>query len=598
MNKLLFGDNLNWLRDREKFPDASVDLIYLDPPFNSKRDYNLLFKSPKGEDSEAQIEAFEDTWHWNQQAEREFDEIHSQGKTEVTDMMRALRGFLGENDMMAYLTMMANRLLELQRVLKPTGSLYLHCDPTASHYLKIVLDGVFGKENFRNEIIWRRTGSHNSAKRYGPIHDTIFFYTKSEKFVWNKVFRPYLKGHIETYFKKEDARGKYWSNALTGAGKRNKESGKPWRGFNPTAKGRHWAIPGDIAEELGIEDLPLLEKLDAMHEAGYINVPENSDSMPEYRQYLHSSKGMALQDIWAYQPHTNGCLFGTDDCIDQDVKWIGKRGDKERLGYETQKPISLLERIISASSNEGDVVLDPFCGCGTAVHAAQKLNREWIGIDITCLAISLIEDRLKKAFPEDSGTDGQRRLKYEIDGLPTDLESARNLASRGHLGKYQFQWWAVKWLVGAQPYQDKKKGADTGIDGIKYFTIYEAAAKVNPHKKTPPTKKTEKIIVSVKGGENVSPTMVKDLIATVARESAEIGLFITLAKPTTAMVKEAASAGIYKTPSGKKYDRIQLLTVEGLMNKTQRAEHPDYEPDVNYKAAKAESNAEQKGLTL
>ena len=243
MKKLFYGDNLHVLRDY--IQDESVDLIYLDPPFNSKRDYNLLFKTPKKpaktsskvltveepqqEYGDAQITAFEDTWHWAQQAEDEFKEILKSDNTDVAELMQALRAFLKENDMMAYLTMMCNRLLELHRVLKSTGSLYLHCDPTASHYLKIVLDGVFGKESFRSEIIWRRTGSHNSAKRYGPIHDVIFFYTKSKTFTWNRIFSAYLKGHVETYFKKHDDRGKYWSNALTGAGTRNGESGKPWR---------------------------------------------------------------------------------------------------------------------------------------------------------------------------------------------------------------------------------------------------------------------------------------------------------------------------------------------------------------------------------
>ena len=566
MNKLFFGDNLNWLRDAKEFPDASVDLVYLDPPFNSKRDYNLLFKSPKGQESEAQIEAFEDTWHWNQQAEREFDEILNQEKTEVAGMMRALRDFLGENDLMAYLTMMANRLLELHRVLKPTGSLYLHCDPTASHYLKIVLDGVFGKENFESEIIWKRYGSHNDAKTYGAVHDTILFYPKSKDFTFNKQYDEHSDEYVEERFRFADPDGRKWAEQNLSS-----PNPRPNLTYPFTAKnGTTYQPPKN-----GWKCTP--ERMQQLDDENRLHYPAKEDGRLRLKSYLDELPGQPIQDVWV------------------DLSAIGG-SSPERLGYPTQKPLTLLERIIASSSNEGNVVLDPFCGCGTAVHAAQKLKRQWIGIDITCLAISLIEDRLKKAFPEDSGTEGQERLQYKIDGLPNDLESARNLASRGHDGKYQFQWWAVKWLVGAQPYQDKKKGADTGIDGIKFFTIYEPTAKVSPHKKTPPAKKTGKVIVSVKGGENVGPAMVKDLIATVSRENAEIGLFVTLAKPTPAMVKEAASAGIYTTPTGKKYDRIQLLTVEGLMNKTQRAEHPDYEPDVNYKAAKAEPNVKQQPL--
>lgn len=567
MNRLFYGDNLQVLREHIK--DESVDLIYLDPPFNSKRDYNLLFKSPKGHESEAQITAFEDSWHWGEQAAREFEQLLHQPNTSVAEMMHALRRFLGENDMMAYLTMMANRLLELHRVLTPRGSLYLHCDPTASHYLRVVLDGVFGKENMRNEIIWRRTGAHNSARRYGPVHDTIFFYSKSKDFRWNRVFRPYLKGHVETYFKKEDARGRYWSNALTGAGTRNGESGKPWRGFNPTAKGRHWAIPGIIAEELGIEDLELLEKLDAMHEAGFINIPENPDSMPEYRQYLHTSKGVSLQDVWAYQPHTAGCVFGSEECIDQDVRWIGKRGDSERLGYETQKPVGLLARIIDASSKEGDTVLDPFCGCGTAVHAAQKAGRQWIGIDITHLAISLIEKRLKDAFGG--------KCVFEVHGTPKDLDAARDLAMRD---KYQFQWWAVS-LVEAQPYQGKKKGADGGIDGIKYFHDIDKAG-------------ARKIVISVKGG-GLKADDVRALSHVREREKAEIALFICLDAPTRGMIKDATSAGFYKSANGKEYSRIQLLTIQGLLDRKQRAEHPDYQPGLTFKKAEAENAVKAQG---
>lgn len=578
MNKLYYGDNLEVLR--EQIAPESVDLIYLDPPFNSKRDYNLLFKSPKGMESEAQIEAFEDTWHWNTQAEREFAELLHQANTDVANMMRALRSFLGENDMMAYLTMMANRLLQLHRVLKATGSLYLHCDPTASHYLKIVLDGVFGKTNMRNEIIWRRTGAHNSAKRYGPIHDTIFFYSKSASFCWNRVFRPYLKGHVDTYFKKRDDRGRYWSNALTGQGTRKGESGKEWRGFNPTLKGRHWAVPGIIAEELGIEDLPLLEKLDAMLEAGFINMPTSPGGLPEYRQYLHTSKGVPLQDIWAYQPHTKGTLYESDECIDEDVKWIGKRGDPERLGYDTQKPIGLLARILSASSNEGDVILDPFCGCGTAIHAAQKLGRQWIGIDITHLAINVVEYRLKKAFPNPVG-DGPKRLDYKVIGTPEDLEGARDLALRSeHDGRYQFQYWAVS-RVDAQAAQSKKKGADRGVDGIKFFRDLDG--------------KDHKVVVSVKSGK-LKPDDIRALNHVRERDAADIGLLISLERPTRGMKTDAAAAGFYESPNGKKYPRVQLLTIEGLLANEERAEHPDYEPGMNFKKAKAESDAQQQSL--
>jgi DNA modification methylase len=501
MNQLFYGDNLQILR--EHIADESVDLIYLDPPFNSKRDYNLLFKSPKGLESEAQIEAFEDTWHWNEQAEREYDEIVHGENTDLAQMLQALRSFLGENDMMAYLTMMANRLLELYRVLKSTGSLYLHCDPTASHYLKIVLDGVFGKENFLNEIIWYKNSGGIGRTSFSKRHDTLLLYTKTENYFYDGKaigeLREQEKGTFGGYFGKDP-------------------DGREYR---------------------------------EVRKAGKI-----------YKYYMDEPRNP--EDVW-------------------EIPQIPERDKTERLGYPTQKPEALLERVIKASSKKGDCVLDPFCGCGTAVHVAQKLERNWIGIDITCLAISLIEDRLKKAFPEDAGVEGQKRLKYEVVGLPKDLESARDLASRGQHGKYQFQWWVVKWLLGAQPFQGRKKGADTGIDGLKFFRDIDQ-------------KDVRKIVVSVKGGENLKADDIRSIMAVREREGADIALFISLEEPTRGMIKDAVSAGLYESPNGKKFQRVQLLTVEGLLNKTQRAEHPDYEPDLNFKKARTENNAAQKNF--
>jgi len=551
MNQLYYGDNLDVLR--ESIATESVDLIYLDPPFNSKRDYNLLFKSPKGQASEAQIEAFEDTWHWNEQAEREFDELLHQANTDVSQMMKALRDFLGQNDMMAYLTMMANRLLEIHRVLKPTGSVYLHCDPTASHYLKVVLDGVFGKERFLNEIVWKRTSAHSSAKRYGPVHDILFYYSKSETRTWNQQYASYASEYLETTFNNRDADGRQWkSTDLTGDGVRRGESGKPWREIDVTTKNRHWAVPHDAIPGMDLSNQDVITRLDTLDESGYIHWPTKKSGVPRLKQYADEMPGLAMQSVWT------------------DIPPIGAQS-AERMGYPTQKPLALLERIIQASSNEGDVVLDPFCGCGTAVDAVQKLKRKWIGIDITHLAISLIEKRLKDRYGA--------KCKFEVHGTPKDIEAARDLARRD---KYQFRWWAVS-LVEAQPFQGKKKGADTGIDGVKYFHDADKEG-------------ARKIIVSVKGGGHVGPTMVKDLIATIARDGAEIGLFVTLSEPTKAMTAEAAAAGFYESATGKKYPRLQILTIEGLLSGRERAEHPDQLPDLNFKKAKAEQSSKQEEL--
>jgi site-specific DNA-methyltransferase (adenine-specific) len=547
MNQLYYGDNLQVLRHHIR--DESVDLIYLDPPFNSKRDYNLLFKSPKGAKSEAQIEAFEDTWHWSTEVtEREYDEVLKAPNSDVGKMMKALVEFIGRNDMTAYLVMMANRLLELHRVLKPTGSLYLHCDPVASHYLKIVLDAVFGKEQFRSEIIWKRTSAHSNVYRaYGDVTDTIFFYSKTDGFTWNQLYR---QVDLEQAFPKVDEKGRRWrSENMRNPGVRPNltYSYKASNGitYEPHANG--WTI-----------SLERMKKLDAEER---LHFPTKPGGRLRLKLYADESPGIKLQSLW------------------DDIGAIGSQAS-ERLGYPTQKPLALLERIVAASSNAGDLILDPFCGCGTAVHAAQKLGRKWIGIDITCLAISLIESRLKKAFPEAFGEEGQRRLQYEVIGTPKDLESARDLAQRD---KYQFQWWAVSLVDEAQPWQGKKKGADTGIDGIRYFRDLDR-------------KEVHTILISVKGGENVGPTMVKDLIATLARDKADIGLFITLTAPTKAMVTEAAAAGFYESPNGKKYARLQLFTIEGLLSKRQRPEHPDYEPNTGYKKATAEAHGHQEIL--
>ena len=497
-NALYYGDNLDVLRD--SIASESVDLIYLDPPFNSNANYNVLFRSLAGNKSQSQIEAFEDTWHWGMEAVGAFDQVMRFGNTHAADLLRAMQSFLGESDMMAYLAMMAARLLELHRVLKQTGSLYLHCDPTASHYLKLLLDSIFGPERFQNEIIWKRHSAHSSAKRYGPVHDVVLFYSKGNQFTWTNLRTAYEAEYLSKYYKYDDGNGRlYWRNSLTAAGTRQGSSGQVWRGHDPTAQGSHWKFT--------------TENLDALDAQGKIYWPPGG-GWPQIKRYRDELKGLAVSDVW------------------DDIDKINPAGN-ERLGYPTQKPVALLERVLAASSNPGDVVLDPFCGCGTTIHAAQKLSRQWIGIDVTHLAISLIERRLKDAFPG---------IAFDVHGTPTDLDGARDLARRD---KYQFQWWAVS-LIDAQPYGGKKKGADGGIDGLIYFRS--------------DAKTTERAIVSVKGG-GVSVPMVRDLKGVLDRERAPIGVFLTLEPPTRPMEKEAASAGFY-TLGDRQYPRLQIITIE------------------------------------
>ncbi len=550
MNHLYYGDNLHVLRDRAAFPNASVDLIYLDPPFNSKRDYNLLFKSPKiaaadAAYSAAQIEAFLDTWHWTQAVtEREYEEVLKQKNSDVAQMMKALVGFLGRNDMTAYLVMMANRLLELHRVLKPTGSLYLHCDPTASHYLKIVLDAVFGKEQFRNEIVWKRTHAHGDSRlRLASVKDSLFFYGKSDAHLFQMQHMAYAQTYIEKYYRHTEPDGRRYQLVSLRSPNPRPNLTYEYKGVQPHKNG--WAVSR--------------EKMAQLDKEGRLRFPEKPDQTIREKYYLDEMRGVPLTDLW------------------DDISPINSQA-AERLGYPTQKPLALLERIISISSSEGDVVLDPFCGCGTAVHAAHKLKRQWIGIDITCLAITLIESRLKKAFPNSADPRDPKRLEFQVHGLPKDLESARDLARRD---KYQFQWWAVS-LVEAQPFQGKKKGADTGIDGLKFFHDVDG-------------KEARKIVISVKGG-GLKADDVRSLNHVREREKAEIALFISVTEPTQGMKADAAAAGSYTSANGKKYPRLQLLTIDGLLTGVQRAEHPDYEPDTGYKKARAEAHGEQPKL--
>jgi site-specific DNA-methyltransferase (adenine-specific) len=543
MNHLFYGDNLSVMR--EHIQSETVDLVYLDPPFNSKRDYNLLFKSPAGHESDAQITAFEDSWHWGQQAESEFDELLGQPNTSVAEIMRALRAFLGENDLMAYLTMMASRLLELHRVLKPTGSLYLHCDPAASHYLKIVLDGVFGQESYQNEIVWKRTTTHSDSKTWSRVTDSIFFYTKSSEFVWNTPRDEHSDEYLESKYRHDDGdgRGLYQLDNMTSPNPRPNMM-YPWKGFQYPEKG--WRYSKETMAKLDLE--------------GRVWYPTTKDGdldftkRPRLKRYLEEGTG--------------GGVMGT---VWTDIPPINSQA-QERLGYPTQKPLALLERIIEASSSPNAVVLDPFCGCGTAVHASQKMGRKWIGIDITHLAISLIEKRLKDAFGA--------KCKFEVHGTPKDLDSARDLAARD---KYQFQWWSVS-LVEAQPFGGKKKGADGGIDGLKFFHDVDKAG-------------ARKIVVSVKGGA-LKADDVRALNHVREREKAEIALLVSLNEPTKGMTGDAAAAGFYVSANGRKYPRVQLLTVAGLLSGAQRAEHPDYKPDLTFKRAARESTDTQTALQL
>ena len=507
-NRLYYGDNLAVLR--EHVADESVDLVYLDPPFNSNASYNVLFREKSGEESPAQIRAFTDTWEWTQEAEYAFEHDiigNPAVPSAVKDMITAFRQFIGRNDMMAYLVMMAPRLVELRRVLKPTGSIYLHCDPTASHYIKILMDTIFGQRNFKNEVVWPRTNAHHDAKRYGRIHDVIFYYTKSSRYVWNQIYTPYTSDQIEAnYSHIEEESGRRFRLSDLSAQKPGGDVQYQWNGVYPPS-GRYWAYSK--------------ANMEAFEREGRLYYTRNG--RPFLKQYLDEMPGNPAQDIWADVPFIHG-------------------SSAELLGYKTQKPLSLVERVITSSSNEGDVVLDPFCGCGTAVAAAHKLGRRWLGIDITHLAVALMKNRLKTAFDLDAGAD------YGVIGEPQDAGSARALWEQD---PYQFQFWAVS-LLEAQPQSEQRRGADRGIDGVLYF--------IDGQRRTP-----QKVVIQVKGGRVSSP-QVRDLAGVVEREKAAMGLFISLEPPTRDMRQEAAAAGFYRSDLWQRdYAKIQLRTVAEML---------------------------------
>lgn len=524
-NRLYYGDNLDVLRTHVK--DQTVDLVYLDPPFNSNRNYNVIFgKHLRQANDAAQIEAFGDTWVWTPVTDEQYRDLVNGGlPSEVSNALAAMRTLLTENDAMAYLVNMAPRLVELHRVLKTTGSLYLHCDPTMSHFLKILLDTIFGPEQFKSEIIWKRTGSHGSAKRYGPVHDVILFYSKSNVYTWNQVYGPYDPDYISEKFGKSDERGNFQDISLTGPEVRAGDSGKPWRGVDPTVSGRHWALPGFLSD-LGI--LPpagsVQERLDALDAAGRIYW--TSKGTPRLKFYVEDGKGMPLADVWT------------------DIGAINSQA-AERLGYPTQKPIALMERIVSASSNEGDVVLDPFCGCGTTIDAAQRLNRQWTGIDVTYISIDLIQKRLKDRFGE--AVDDT----YVVAGIPRDKAAALALFSKS---PFDFERWAVS-LVGGQPNQ--KQVGDRGVDGVARFPLGD------PNRQS---RQIGQILISVKGGKSIGPAFVRDLLGTVNTQNAELGLLVTMAEPTRGILDAVNHAGTYRHPSnGEIYPKVQVITVSDLL---------------------------------
>jgi site-specific DNA-methyltransferase (adenine-specific) len=514
MNRLYFGDNLDILR--RYVADASVDLVYLDPPFNSDAKYNVLFETPDSAKGAAQAEAFRDTWTWGEEAARSLDEIMTQIRGGTARFIDALRSALGHSDMMAYLVMMAVRLHELRRVLKDDGSLYLHCDPTASHYLKIILDGIFGPQNFRSEIIWKRTNARGTVGKWPRLHDVLLHYTASDKFYFDPVrVKADERKLPHTLITGPDGL-KYQTYELTAPGTtKTGPSGLPWRGYDPSKYGRHWAnthATMDAWDSAGLMHWPARNGFPRRRAATPFN--------PELRQVV-------VGDVW------------TDiDRINQSAA--------ERIGYPTQKPLALLNRIVQSSTKPGALVLDPFCGCGTTIEAAHRAGRRWVGVDVAYHAVRVIEGRLEREF---RGT-----ARFDVLGIPASFEHAEALAERD---KYQFQWWA-NYLFDPHAVREIKKGMDRGIDGELYFPMGVGRRDYG------------RLLMSVKGGQNVGPAMVRDFRGVLEREKAEMGLFICLYPPTTEMIREATEAGYVDTAQGRK-PKLQIVSIKAWF----QGERPD-----------------------
>jgi DNA modification methylase len=513
VNKLYYGDNLEVLRKYIK--DESIDLCYIDPPFNSKRNYNQIYNN-LGKEDQAQAQAFVDTWTWDNHANEALEEIQSnyQGKftSQTIDLIDGLTKVLGKGSLLAYLVSMTLRIVEIHRVLKSTGSFYLHCDPTASHYLKIVLDTIFCSQggDYIAEITWERTSAHSDSKTFANTTDVIFLYSK-RILMFNQQFKPYSEEYLKKYYKHQDGKGRFLDRDLTAGGLSGGGYNYDWKGIK-----KLWRCP-----------IETMQKYEEQNKLYYTR-----NGTPRLKQYLEEMPGVPLTNLW------------------NDIPPINSQAS-EKLGYPTQKPEALLERIIKASSNKGDIILDAYCGCGTTIAVAERLERNWIGIDITYQSISLMLKRLEDSF-------GKNVLdKIELNGIPKDLESAKALATKpDDRTRKEFEKWAVLTYSNNRAVINDKKGADKGIDAIAYFQ----GDKDN----------REKIIFQVKSG-NVKSGDIRDLQGTMTLQGAALGIFITLKPPSKDMIQTAKSAGIYRGRyMSQSVDKIEIVTVQEILEQKKR----------------------------
>jgi site-specific DNA-methyltransferase (adenine-specific) len=475
-NKLFYGDNLEVLRKYIK--DESIDLCYIDPPFNSKRNYNQIYNRI-GKEDKAQAQAFIDTWEWDDEAIQGYNEILKNEKNRFTIqtifLIEGLAKVLGKDSLLAYLIHITLRATEIQRVLKPTGSFYLHCDPTASHYIKLVLDSVFCPKggDYRNELIWHYRRYTGVSRDFQTMHDIIFRYSKTNNFTFNTLFQPYQETNLKNH---------------------------PWE-YDDEGKKFYW---------------------------------KKGKNITPYKVYFNED-GTKMNDVW----------------IIPQISPIGK----ERLGYPTQKPEKLLEQIINASSNKGDLILDAYCGCGTSVAVAERLNRNWIGIDITYQSVSLILKRLTDTYSN------KIMGSIELHGVPEDYESAIALANKEEdKVRKEFEKWAILFYTNNGAMINEKRGGDKGIDGVALIADKVKADIENM-----------KIIFSVKSDLHPKPAYVRELKGRLTDEDVVMGVLICLYPPTKEMIKEAKETGIYKNQlNGMEFPKLKIVYVKDFFDKNER----------------------------
>ena len=520
MNRLYYGDCLTIMRDHMKL--GSVDLIYLDPPFNSNREYNAIYKDETGNPLPDQIEAFCDLWELDEERERALRHMpilmrEAGIDDDAVDFWRLWTSALRNTQprLLAYLSYMVERLLPMKGLLKPTGSIYLHCDPTASHYIKVMIDAIFGHENFINEIAWKRTSTHSDSKTWSRVSDTILFYTRGKKFTWNTPHEPHSDKYIASKYRHDDGDGRlYQLDNMTSPNPRPNMMYE-WKGFASPTKG--WRYSGET-----------MAKLDAEGRIWYPTFKggtHDTSRRPRLKRYLDEMKGGVMANIWT------------------DISPINSQA-RERLGYATQKPLALLERIIKASSNPGDVVFDPFCGCATTLEAAHHLKRRWVGIDIAIHAIKRVAKiRLQDRLGLVEGKD------FEIDGVPRTLEGAHDLWTRD---KYHYQKWAVEEVDG---FVTTKRTADGGVDGRLYFDV-------------PDEKDLQSMAIEVKGGKNVGIGVLRELRGVLDDDTALMaGLIIhePLNKTKERNFRQFMASTGDLDVLGVKYPKMQILTTSEIL---------------------------------